>query len=227
MLEALKALNALVHEGVLARYAIGGAIGASLFTEAMHTEDLGVFATLPASADRVLALHSAREALAALGGIPEGERVRIGGWKAQVVPSCTALVDEALEEALEVEFDGVRTRVITPEHLCAISLADGGPKDLLRVAIFIEHAAVDLPALRGILKRHGIEDRASKVASEPRERPTGPMATLLDRALADKAAGRLKSRSLAWPEKIRVIERLRDSGRSARESMKLAGRGPG
>jgi len=44
--------------------------------------------------------------------------------------------------------------------------------------------------------------------------------TLLDRALAEKSAARLRARALAWPEKVRTIERLRDATRIARESMR-------
>lgn len=43
---------------------------------------------------------------------------------------------------------------------------------------------------------------------------------LLDRALADKAASRLKARALAWPDKIKIIERLRDATKIARQGMK-------
>lgn len=42
---------------------------------------------------------------------------------------------------------------------------------------------------------------------------------LLDRILADKAAARLQARALAWPEKIKTIERLRDATALARRSM--------
>lgn len=44
---------------------------------------------------------------------------------------------------------------------------------------------------------------------------------LLDRALADKAASRLEARVLAWPDKIKTIERVRDAMKVARQSMQL------
>lgn len=45
---------------------------------------------------------------------------------------------------------------------------------------------------------------------------------LLDRALADKAASRIKARMLAWPDKIKTIERIRDAARMARKSMQAS-----
>ncbi len=50
------------------------------------------------------------------------------------------------------------------------------------------------------------------------------MKELLERVLADKAASRLKARALAWPEKIKVIERLRDATAEARRTMRVVGR---
>lgn len=52
--------------------------------------------------------------------------------------------------------------------------------------------------------------------------PSDPIKAVLDAALADKAASRLKARAMAWPEKIRTIERLRDATRAAKRSMQAA-----
>ena len=43
MHQALRVLNELVEEGVIPRYAIGGAIAASFYIEAQATADLDVF----------------------------------------------------------------------------------------------------------------------------------------------------------------------------------------
>jgi hypothetical protein len=50
------------------------------------------------------------------------------------------------------------------------------------------------------------------------------MKDLLERVLADKAASRLKAQALAWPEKIKVIERLRAATAEARKTMRVIGR---
>lgn len=50
------------------------------------------------------------------------------------------------------------------------------------------------------------------------------MKTLLDRVLADKEAGRLQARVLAWPAKIEVIERLGDTRNSLRATVKVVRR---
>lgn len=50
------------------------------------------------------------------------------------------------------------------------------------------------------------------------------MTSLLDRALADKAASRHAALSKAWPEKVAVIARLRDTARLAKQGMAQAKR---
>lgn len=44
--KALKALNGLVADGVIATYAIGGVVGAAFYIEAVQTEDLDAFVFL-------------------------------------------------------------------------------------------------------------------------------------------------------------------------------------
>jgi hypothetical protein len=47
MREALRALNGLVSEGTIAAYAIGGAVGASFYIQAMQTETLMRLCSFP------------------------------------------------------------------------------------------------------------------------------------------------------------------------------------
>jgi len=109
MREALAALNRLVADGIVPRYAIGGAIGASFYIEAQATEDLDVFVVMDASQGGLLSLSPIYAALLALGGVPEGEHVSIGGWKVQILPAYKPLVEEALVQSIDVDFDGVPT----------------------------------------------------------------------------------------------------------------------
>ncbi len=45
--KTLQVLNGLVAEGVLSRYAIGGAMGATFYVEPVLTFDLDIFVVLP------------------------------------------------------------------------------------------------------------------------------------------------------------------------------------
>lgn len=174
MREALIALNRLIADGVIPTYAIGGAIGASFYIEAQATEDLDVFVMLPPTAGLLLSLSPIYDALQAMGGEPEGEHIRVGGWKVQILPAYKPLVEEALAAAIDVPFEDVPTRVLSAEYLCAINLDTGRPKDYYRVSLFLESGAVDVEALDALLKRYHLQDRTDSVLNWPRGGSHGP-----------------------------------------------------
>ncbi len=163
MRAALEALNRLVADRVIQSYAIGGAIGASFYLPAMQTEDLDVFVFLPASSGSLVTLAPVYDALKAQGGKVEGEYVRFGKWPVQILTDANALIAEAIREAADTDFDGVPTRVFTPEHLCAIALQTGRSKDFARVMLFLGENEVDLEALSALAAHFGLSDRLTRV----------------------------------------------------------------
>ncbi len=163
MQAALKALNRIVADGVIEDYAIGGAIGASFYLPAMQTEDIDVFVFLPAVSGPIVTLTPVYYALKALGGEVEREYIRFGNWPVQILTDANALIAEAIREAAGTDYDGVPTRVFSPEHLCGIALQTGRSKDYARVILFLEENEVDLEALSALAARFGLSDRLTKV----------------------------------------------------------------
>ena len=160
---ALQAMNRLAADGVIANYAIGGAIGASFYLPAMQTEDIDVFVFLPASSGTLVTLTPVYEALKAQGGRVEREYVRFGEWPLQILTDANPLIAEAITEAIEVNYEGIPTRVFTPEHLCAIALQTGRTKDHARVMLFVEENEVNLEALSALAARFGLADRLNRI----------------------------------------------------------------
>lgn len=159
MKRTLQALNELEREGVIERYAIGGAMGATFYVEPLLTFDLDVFVVLPQSAAGLLSLDPLYDVLRARGYTEEGECVLIDGVPVQFLPVYNALLEEALSEARETSYEQVPTRVVRAEHLIAICLQTGRDKDRERVRVFREQAKVDMNYLAGVLKRHGLEGK--------------------------------------------------------------------
>ena len=87
MRETLKVLLQVRDEGVLAEFAVGGAIAASFYAPAVATEDLDVFAFLKPSAPGALVLTPLYDRLVSLGGRIENEYVVIGTWPVQILPA--------------------------------------------------------------------------------------------------------------------------------------------
>lgn len=166
MHEALRALNQIVADRVVEKYAIGGAVGAAFYIEATQTEDVDVFVYLQPGPSGLVTLEPIFDALIRLGGIGEDGYIRFGEWPIQILSDATPLIAEAIEEAIDVPFDGIPTRVFTAEHLCAIALQTGRPKDYLRVTMFFDQGGVDRGALRQLAERHGFLDELRRVLPE-------------------------------------------------------------
>jgi hypothetical protein len=163
MQDALRALNRLVADGMIAGYAIGGAVGASFYIDALQTEDVDAFVFFPEPVSGLVLLTPIYDALVELGGIVEREYVRFGAWPLQILTDATPLLAEAIRDATEVNFHDVPTRVFRPDHLCAVALQTGRAKDYLRVSLFLEQGAVDLADLNAVIERYGLVDRLKKV----------------------------------------------------------------
>ena len=159
MKRTLKMLNELEKEGVFSRYAIGGAMGAIFYTEPVLTFDLDVFVVLPTSTDDLVSLASIYETLRTRGYPEEKECVLIEDVPVQFLPAYNALIEEALAQARDIDYEGVPTRVLRPEHLVAICLQTGRAKDRERVAMLREQASLDCNVLADILERHQLEER--------------------------------------------------------------------
>ena len=156
MEKTLRVLNDLERAGVVSRYAIGGAMGATFYVEPVLTFDLDVFIVLPATSGGLLTLSPLYEALRERGYREEKDCVNIEGIPVQFLPAYNALVEEALAEAREMTYEATPTRVLRAEHLLAIALQTGRAKDRERVRLLREQASLDSAYLATLLDRHGL-----------------------------------------------------------------------
>jgi hypothetical protein len=157
MKATLEAINRMQADGVIGRYAIGGAVGATFYLEPAATLDIDVFVSLnKPSGGSLLTLSPIYDYLGSRGYKAEKEYVVIEGWPVQFLPVSDVLDEEALVQAIEAEVEGVRAWVMTAEHLVAIALRTGRAKDFTRILQFVEGGVVRADKLDGILKRHGL-----------------------------------------------------------------------
>ncbi len=157
MKATLETINRMQADGVIGKYAIGGAVGATFYLEPAATLDVDIFVALPSTGGGLLVnLAPIYGYLKAHGGKVDGEYVVIGGWPVQFLPPSDALDQEALAEAVLTKVEGVETCVMTAEHLVAIALRTGRTKDYNRILQFVEQDAVDRGKLQNILQRNGL-----------------------------------------------------------------------
>ena len=158
--EVIETINRMQADGVISRYAIGGAVGATFYLEPVATLDVDIFVAFkPVTGTTIVSLKPIYDYLKSKGFATEGEYVIIANWPVQFLPCQGSLLEEALAKAVEKDIDGVRACVFTPEHLVAIALQTGRAKDKARVLQFLEAAVVDKEQFGEIVTRHGLLDR--------------------------------------------------------------------
>jgi hypothetical protein len=95
-------VNQMQADGVIQRYAIGGAVGATFYLEPVATLDVVIFVTFRPEAGSLLANpQPIFDYLKARGGTMEGEYIIIAGWPVQFLPAANPLIEEALAQAVE------------------------------------------------------------------------------------------------------------------------------
>jgi hypothetical protein len=156
MRETIKIINQMVKDGVIEGYAIGGAIAAIYYLEPFDTADLDIFVQVNATGSDLMILAPIYQYLTEQGYEPKGEFIYIEGIPAQFLPVFNPLTEEAVEKAQTIKYARVATRIMRAEHLVAIMLNTGRPKDYLRISMFLEQGAVKIRSLNAVLKRHGL-----------------------------------------------------------------------
>ena len=158
--EVIETINRMQADGVIERYAIGGAVGATFYLEPVATLDVDVFIEFHAESEsRLVSLEPIFNYLRDHGCNAEGEHIVVAGWPVQFLPAHSDLLQEALVAAVEKNVDGTPVRVFTAEHIAAIALKTGRAKDKARVLQFIEAEALDVGQVREILARHGLSGK--------------------------------------------------------------------
>lgn len=164
----LGVINRMETDGIIGRYAIGGAVAAFNYIEVSTTDDLDIlvsFDDAPGTVASGLITLGPLTAYLADRGYSEWrkEGVVIDGWPVQFLPVANDLDAEALAEAQDIILDvnpdvRVPTRVLSAEHLMANAIRVGRPKDFIRVSQFIEEKAFDPNRLKEILARFALVD---------------------------------------------------------------------
>ena len=155
--EVIEILNRMRADGVIERYAIGGAVGATFYLEPVATLDVDVFVEFHAEpGSAIISPKPIFEYLRDRGCTMEGEYIVIAGWPVQFLPAGSPLLQEALAASVEKDVDGTGARVFTPEHIAVIALDTGRAKDKARVLQFIEAGVLNLERLQEIIARHGL-----------------------------------------------------------------------
>jgi hypothetical protein len=162
--DVITAINAMRRDGVIERYSIGGAVGATFYLEPVATLDVDVFVGFAHDRGRLtISPQPVFDYLKARGASVEGEYLVIAGWPVQFLPPTSPLVEEALATAREFDVEGETAFVFSAEHLAAIALQTGRAKDKARLGQFVESGALDATLFDEIIERHGLSEKWRRI----------------------------------------------------------------
>jgi hypothetical protein len=159
--KTIEVVSKLADQGAIKRYAVAGAVAALNYIQPTLTEDLDILVSVADFEKResgLILLTPIEAALAKMGYTKRSDvGIWIEDWPVQFLPVASALDEEALNEAADVELEGVdgpfTARVLRPEYLVATALKVGRFKDFDRIDAFLDQRAVDLTALKAVLER--------------------------------------------------------------------------
>lgn len=160
MKKAIEVMNELKEKGLIKDYAIGGAIAALRWVEPFFTQDLDVFVILEKEANEkgLIVLSPIYEYLKNEGYVWEKHWVIIEGVPVDIFPA-DVLEKKAIEEAIEIDYEGVKTKIIIPEYLIASFLGANREKDRRKIQMLLDQTEVDMEKLNKILAEYGLEGR--------------------------------------------------------------------
>ncbi len=158
--EVIKTINQMQADGVIERYAIGGAVGATFHLEPVSTLDVDIFVSFKVEAGSLLiSPRPIYDYLTSRGCTVDGEYILIADWPVQFLPPTGPLVEDALDKAVAHDVAGTPARVFSAEYLAAIALQTGRAKDKARLLQFVESGTLDAATFHDILTRHGLTER--------------------------------------------------------------------
>src|SRR3989338_1623689 len=163
MKETLEVLNGLKDKALIDDYAVGGGIATIFYTEPVFTYDLDVFVIVKSEpAEKIISLTSVYDYLVSKGYSWKGEHIIIEGLPVQFIPVGSGIERDAIDNAKNITYGGVKTKILSAEYLIAIALKVGIRKDFDKICRLIDQAKVDKKTLEAVLKKYHLLEKFKK-----------------------------------------------------------------
>lgn len=165
MKKTLQVINDIKQEGIIAKYALGGATALLFYTEPALTFDVDIFIFLPGVEVKksLVNISPLYKCLNSKGYHAEKKHVVIEGIPVQFIPAYNSLVEEAVKHSSVKKYESVDVPVLTIEYLMAIMVDTNRPEDRERIKKILTENQFNKNTLNSILKRHGLLARWEKI----------------------------------------------------------------
>jgi hypothetical protein len=153
--EVLRGANGLMSAGLIDDWALGGALAAIYYVEPFTTYDADIF-YIPADKSLAAGIPAIYAFLRAEGWQIDHEHLLVRGFPVQFL-GANGLTEEAVRQAVRIEFEGVAAKVFRAEHIVAIAASVGRQKDKARIEQLLQQADLDKSYLESVLHRYKLK----------------------------------------------------------------------
>ncbi len=155
--DVYRALNSMVEEKIVEKYAVCGGTAALFYAETTFTYDIDIFVFLPQNSFLVDVGPIYRWA-EARGYEARDEYLMIHGVPVQILVANEGLEAEAVKRANWLDYDGVSVPVVAPEYLILMYLKVASPKRRGRAFDLLEIESLDRDLLKQLIGRYNLGD---------------------------------------------------------------------
>lgn len=152
--DVFRAANGLVAAGLIADWALGGALAAIYYVEPFTTYDADIF-FIPIDRSLTAGIPAIYSYLQKEGWQVEREHLLIRGFPVQFL-AAAGLTEEAVREAENIDYQGVSARIFRAEHIVAIAASVGRTKDKARIEQLLSQFDLDKSYLADLLRRYNL-----------------------------------------------------------------------
>jgi len=158
MKDVARLLNDMLAAGIIADYAIFGAVAQMRYTPAVATMDADIL-VVTKRGDSLDVLKPIYDFCSARGYTSDRETIRVGEWPVQFIPVVSPLTEEAVREAETGEIEGIPFKVVGADFLATIALSTGRPKDFTRILVLLESGAVSSEEITELAGRYRLQSK--------------------------------------------------------------------
>jgi DNA-binding MarR family transcriptional regulator len=159
MEKTLKIINELEEKGLIKKYAIGGGIAAIFYIEPILTYDIDIFFVPEGKEDDLLVRSSLYQYLEKRGYSTEKEHIVVEGIPVQFLPAFNELIEEAVNEAIQINYKNTAIKVMKLEYLIAIMLQTYRQTDRERIIKVLNEAEFDRDLLEKLLNKFDLRGK--------------------------------------------------------------------
>ena len=170
MKKTIEVINELQKEGIIRKYAVGGGIAAIIYIEPVLTYDLDILYIPEKEEKGLIDISPIYKFCEEKGYKFEREHIIINEIPVQFIPVYNKLVQEAVEQSVEVEYQNISINVLKPEYSIAIMIQTFRQKDKERIIKFLEQTKTDQNLLQNILKKYDLEEKYNRFIDSSNEK---------------------------------------------------------